>query len=182
MTTTRSRATSWQMSRGRAGGEPAQGSSPSCRNKPVAGTTSTTPGAGNVGPSCSSGNIPCAACVWRGAWSPLPPWRTTWSHIKAITSCSISGTYSPSVSTVTATARSSRKHTATNETSGLMAGLPTRTTQPIGQGLQGDSLNQGMALEHVDGCSRVPRGSTRSPRSFLGGGGGDFRKFGARRM
>jgi hypothetical protein len=156
MTTTRSRATSWLLAneRGRAGGEPAQGSSRSCRTKLDAGTISTTPGAGNVGPSCSSQNFPCAACVRRGRWSLLPPWRTTWSHIKAITSCSISGTYSPSASIVTATVRSSRKHTATNGTSGLTAGLPTRTIPRTSQALEG-LANQGMVLEHVDGCLRV---------------------------
>ena len=73
------------------------------------------------------------------------------SHIKAITSCSISGIYSPSAKFVTATARSSRRHTVTNGTSGLTVGLPTRTIPRISLALKG-LANQGMVLEHVDGC------------------------------
>ena len=43
----------------------------------------------------------------------------------------------------------------TNATSGLMAGRSIPTIQPIiGQGLKG-LANQGMVLEHVDGCLRV---------------------------
>jgi hypothetical protein len=104
-------------------------------SRPAAGTTSTTQGAGNVGPSYSSQNFPCAPCVSRGRSSPRPPWRTTSRHIRAIISRSIGASYNPCANTVTAPARSSRKHTVTNGTSGLTAGLPIRTIRPTSHGL-----------------------------------------------
>ena len=106
-----------------------------CRNKPVAIITSTTPGAGNVGPSCSSQNFPCAPCVSRGR-SVTP--ATVADHItphQGDHQCSIGASCSPCANTVTAPARSSRKHTATNATSGLMAGPPIRTIRPTSHGL-----------------------------------------------
>ena len=42
-----------------------------CRNKPVAIITSTTPGAGNVGPSCRSTEYPlCSMCLARNVATP----------------------------------------------------------------------------------------------------------------
>ena len=171
-TTTRSRAT-WLLAKaqGRAGGEPAQGSSRSCRTKLVAGTTSTTPGAGNVGPSCSSPNSPCVACAWQGTSPPQPRWRITSRPTMVTTSCSISGSCSRCANAATAAARNSRKHTAINATSGLMAGRSIRTIQPTSHGLDlGAGRARGRCLPPVSSLVFVSTGrgasqKIRSPRA-----------------
>ena len=140
-------------------------------SRPAAGTTSTTQGAGNVGPSYSSQNFPCAPCVSRGRSPPRPRWRTTSRPTTVILSCSTSGSCSRCVRTATAAARNSSNHTVTSSTSGLMVGRSIRTIRRISLALKGGRARPGHG-RHVDGCWRAPRGSTRSPCSFLWAEGG----------
>ena len=177
--TTRSRATSWLLAKaqGRAGGEPAQGSSRSCRTKLVAGTTSTTPGAGNGGPSCSSQNSPCAACAWQGTSPPRPRWRTTSRPTMVIISCSISGNYSRYANTVTVRVRNSRKHTVTSATSGLMAGRSIPTTRRIGRGPYKGLRNRGPSFEHISGLRPAHGDQSRFEKhNNINGVGGESEK------
>ena len=114
---------------------------------------------------------------------PCHAWRTTSRPTTVIISCSISGNCSRCANTATAAARNSRKHTATNATSGLMAGRSIRTIQRIGQGLKGDSLTRAWCLStSMDVCGCHGALTTRSPRSFRWAEGGITEKFEARRM
>lgn len=130
----------------------------SCQTKPVAGTTSTTPGAGNVGPSCSSENILSAPCAWRGRSLPPPRWRTMSRPIKAMHGCSNTASCSRCANTATARVRNSRKHTVTSATSGLMAGLSIQTIRRISRVLKGGLANQVWCLStsmDVCGCGAL---------------------------
>ena len=113
----------------------------------------------------------CAMCLAREVVTPA----TVADHVvphKGDHQLFYLGIYSPSARFVTATARSSRRHTATNGTSGLTVGLPTRTIPRISLALKG-LANQGMVLEHVDGClwgARHPPVDLKSMRSHGRGG------------
>ena len=149
-------------------------------SRPAAGTTSTTQALATSGQAAAHRISSVRHVSREEGRSPRPPWRTTSRHIMAIISCSIGASCSRCANTVTAPARNSRKHTVTNATSGLTAGLSIRTIRPTSHGLD---LGAGRArgrchLHHRPLFSfrraggafqkiRSPRAVDRPPRSKM---------------